>query len=303
MSPRRVRISVPRRAAVHAGWILVVLAAAGIGWGVGQLGREPAVPPPSAVVVLERSPVAEELPGPAEETPPVPAPEPRPQPRPAVRKPEPTSDPAPVVVVEPEPAPEPGTPALVRALRASKLAEDGDDGAAKLEAAALLSAHPSYSKLVDAFLHDDPDKVLAWLTALRVLQLAGHETICRDVARELKLSYAGTERVVESIREWRILHPRIVSVESSIAEDRYVVVTGTIENPDVTDIRRIRVRVEALDAAGNALDTTTVRVRPRLLPPGASATFQATFKRLDPTTVLRTRATIVEWESEAPGEG
>ena len=49
---------------------------------------------------------------------------------------------------------------------------------------------------------------------------------------------------------------------------------------------------------GGVLETIQVRVRPRTLEPGSAGVFRVEFSRIDPTFVLRTRATIVKWQSE-----
>jgi hypothetical protein len=305
-------------------WLLSVAAAAGAGWLFGSLAprpddhavatqgpREPGVWPGFGPLIAEADGIVEATPPPPvepEPTPDVPPAEP-PAPPPEPVEPEPV-EPEPVVetvdeiveAVEPEP-PDP-TPAsagiLLRALQASRAAEEDDTATARDEARLLLQDFPSYSALSAALREDGAGEAQAPLTAMRMLQLAGLEDISRDVARELLRSYGATERVAESIRRWKVLGPYIDSVGSSIADGRWVTVTGTVSNPDVVTVRRLRVRVDALDAARNRLDSVEVRVRPKVLGPGEQGTFVVEFRNVDPASVLRTLARITSWESEVP---
>ena len=94
-----------------------------------------------------------------------------------------------------------------------------------------------------------------------VLGLANQRVIVRQVdvshLEEAELIDALPYQVQDSIREWRILMPRVAELKSSIEAGTEVVVSGVIENPDVGTVRRIIVEVEALDAAGNVLAKTS----------------------------------------------
>jgi hypothetical protein len=109
--------------------------------------------------------------------------------------------------------------------------------------------------------------------------------------------------VVESIDRWKILSPQITSLESSVEGGDRLVVTGTVENPDIGDIRRVRVRVEALGPSGAVLAEAEGHVRPKTLGPGSHGAFTVRFKDVDASSALRTRASVVEWESEVLDAG
>jgi len=272
--------------------------------------------------VTTPAPTSPEVGSEAEHPDPSPRPAPVPAPEPAASAiapsippaetsvPDPLPDPLPVAPREIEEVPEPadGNTAaaidlLAEAERADRLAEVGDLASARDVAVGLFAAHPSYTDLVAALEGGGADETEARLRALRVLQVAGHDSISRELARELKRSYAGTEQVADSIWEWGILSPRITSVRSAIEGGRELVVIGRLENPDIGEVRRIRVEVEALDAGGNLLGKVEIRVRPRVLGAGLDTGFRAVFTSLDPTAVLRTRATVIKWESEILNAG
>ena len=69
-------------------------------------------------------------------------------------------------------------------------------------------------------------------------------------------------------------------------------------NPDIGAVRRVIVEVEAFDAGGDVVAKTTARVRPRSLDSGAAGSFTVQFTEIDPASVFRTRATVIEWQSE-----
>ena len=203
--------------------------------------------------------------------------------------------------VEPMELVEPAAPVVViteRYERAAELADRGDYEGARAEAEALLAEYGDYSGLIGAFREFGADEMRARLHALRVLQLGGLQLISVELARELKRSYAGSAEVLGAIHDWRILKPIIAQFDSSIEEGHGVVVRGRVANPDVGVVRRVIVEVEALDADGNVVAKTTARVRPRSLDPGEAGSFTAQFTEIDPASVLRTRATVVKWQSE-----
>lgn len=191
--------------------------------------------------------------------------------------------------------------AAARASRADRLAENGNVEDARLEAEALLAAHGSFTGLTSALIEGGTEELQAHLSALRILQLAGLDAETTELARELKRTHAGTPDVLEAIRRWRLLTPRITRLDTSVEDGGWVLVSGTLENPDIGEVRRVRVQVEALDAAGNVLTTTRARIRPKRLAPGGTGSFTVRFDELDPASVLRTRATVLEWESEVLG--
>ncbi len=201
------------------------------------------------------------------------------------------------------PAASPESGALARAERADRLAESGEDEHARREAEGLLAEYLSHSGLTAALREDGAGETRARLSALRVVQLAGGEALSTELARELKREYLSVPEVVESIRRWRILTPRITSLESSIVDGGKLVVTGTLENPDIGDIRRVFIQVEALDTTGSVLTATRARVRPKTLGPGSRGSFTVRLEALDPNSVLRTRASVVEWETEVLDAG
>jgi hypothetical protein len=193
--------------------------------------------------------------------------------------------------------------AFARAERADRLAESGETEDARREAEALLADYLSHAGLVAALLEDGAGDTRARLRALRVVQLAGDESLSTEVARELKRDKASVPEVVESIRRWRILTPRITSLESSVVEGDKLVVTGTLENSDIGDIRRVFVQVEALDTTDSVVTVTRARVRPKTLGPGRRGSFSVRFEAFDGRSIIRTRASVVEWESEVLDAG
>lgn len=309
----RTAIVMARRAAWSVGWVATVALAVFAGWLLGQRFW-----PPASHRVLE-SPLEQErnagaatLPQGFQVPPGTVMPEPaavEPEPEPQVLEqqpqlPPPVAEPEPVpeiVVEEPVEVVEVTQPPVVIAEgfeRASGLAERGDFDGARVEAETLLAEYGDYSGLIDAFLESGDGEARARLNALRVLQLGGLQLISVEVARELKRSYAGSAEVLGSIHDWRILKPSVARLDSSIEEGRGVVVQGRVSNPDVGVVRRVIVEVEALDAGGNVLAIETAIVRPRRLDPGAAGSFTAEFPGVDPASVLRTRATVVKWQSE-----
>jgi hypothetical protein len=203
----------------------------------------------------------------------------------------------------PPPLADPSAVAVLdRAQRIDELAKQDEIDQARADAEALLAEHASTSGLIDTLARGGADEIEARLVALRALQLGGETASSQDLARELKRSYAGTPEVVKTIERWGMLTPRIVSTESSIA-DGEVVVTGTVENPDIGEVRSVEIVVEALDAAGNRIATAEARVRPKVLPSGSRGGFEARFKRVDPTTVLRTRSSVLSWRAEVTSAG
>ena len=185
--------------------------------------------------------------------------------------------------------------------RAERLAEAGDQEGARSDAEALLAKYRNYSGLTSALVEDGAGEMRARLDALRVLQLGGLESLSTELAREMKRSYASTPEVLEAIRDWRLLKPRITGLDSSIEDGERVVVTGALENPDIGTVRRVLVEVEALDAAGNVLAKEQIRVRPKAIGAGGEGSFTVRFGSIDPSFVVRTRATVVKWQSEVLG--
>ncbi len=313
---RRTSILVARRTAVALAWVATLVLAfvagvwsAGSGWQADAGAHGPATE--STVARAELDPATTDplgaLPEPApssedavedEPEPAAPAPKPaaKPMPREKAPPPPPPVEP-PAEPVEAAPA-APAVSATELARRADTLAVGGDEDDARREAEALLATHGSFTALTAALAGEGADEVAARLTALRVLQLAGLESEATELARELKRSHLGTPEVLKSIRSWRLLTPRITRLDSSIEDDKRVVVTGTLVNPDIGEIRRVFVQVDGLDAAGNVLTTTRARVRPKALAPGSGGSFTVRFDDVDPASILRTRATVVEWESE-----
>jgi hypothetical protein len=310
MSEPRIRVTVHMTG--RRRWALVWLASLIVAvWGGWMLGRLPAPVERAGAEPVPR-PVFEPLIGALDteavaleqaarvETPVVEKPKPRPKKVAARQEPPKPEVPAPIPVepveeVETEPPP---PSALVRALQASRADEAGDSEPARETARQLLHEHPSYTELMTALVADGAEQIQASLTALRMVQLAGLADISRDVARQLLQIYGATERVAESIERWEILRPYIDTVDSSIGDRRWVTVSGTVSNPDVVTVRRLRVRITALDGARNVLGTAEGRVRPKALAAGASGTFSIELKGIDPSTVLRTRAAVSSWESE-----
>jgi hypothetical protein len=330
---QRAVVVMTRRAAFGAAWLASVALAVFVGWLIGQrfspLENDRSVSSPGLPASVERpleqgiaageatSPQGFEdaLPGAAANAIPEPAVEPVPEepvateppapPSPATRGTASTSAiPSDEPIVEPvEPLELVGPVAPVVVItevfeRAAGLAERGDYEGAGAEAEALLAEYGDYSGLIGAFRDSGADETRARLNALRVLQLGGLQLISVEVARELKRSYAGSAEVAGAIHEWRILKPSIAQFDSSIEEGRGVVVRGRVANPDVGVVRRVIVEVEALDAGGNVVAKTTVRVRPKSLDSGAAGSFTAQFTGIDPASVHRTRASVVKWQSE-----
>jgi len=203
-------------------------------------------------------------------------------------------------VAEAMPAAEPAFESgpLARAKQAERLADAGVDAEARKEAAALLADYLSHTALSTALVAGGASETSARLHTVRVAQLAGAESLSTELARQLKREYANVEEVLESIRGWRILTPRITSLDTPVVEGGAVVVSGTLENPDIGEIRSVYVEVEALDERGGVLTATRVRVRPKTLGPGDRGEFSIRLKTPDPKSVLSTRARVVEWESE-----
>lgn len=326
--PRRISIVIPRHSARGFAWIFTVVVSAVAGWFASQRISPPGERrAPSAVVALTpeelrpiesakepqpeplESAVPEETSSEPKAVSPPAGPKPQPEPVPtealAAERSPPSTSPLPLTappplekVADPLPVTPPPVPITEGFARAERFADSGDVGDARSEAETLLEEYEDYSGMVAAFLASGTGEVRARLNALRVLQLGGLQAISTELARELKRSYASTPEVLEAIRDWRILKPQITKLDSSIEDRVGVVVTGELMNPDVGVVRRMLVEVEALDAAGNVLETIQVRVRPRTLEPGSAGVFRVEFSRIDPTFVLRTRATIVEWQSE-----
>jgi hypothetical protein len=302
LSPRQKLI-------LGSAWLLSVLVAFGIGWGIGR----PEVEKPTVIAealpepqpeVEEGEPVPPEIPAM-----PVPAPQPESPPvKPPVRREPPKPQPEPVAeepVVEKASPAEPATPlpgVLERAREIDRVLEEGGVEAARREASELLKECGTYDGLKTALAEDGAGELQARLSALRILQAAGYDEIGRDLAREIRRAYAGTDEVAETIRRYAILRPRITSTQSSISKGRHVTVSGELENPDIVSVRRIRVAVEALDGAGNRLGTVTTRTRPRRLEAGEVGSFTADFKGIDPSLIVRTRASVLEYEYEVLGE-
>jgi len=302
---KRTAIVMGRRAAFGLVWAVTMVVVFAAGWFGGQLdwsGVRPvaqaSVEPESPAIVVVAPMPEPASPSESEEVSLDPTPPAPPQPRlvaPPRVAPEVASIPDPPDVLPEVESIAPITEGFGRAVAA---ADAGEFRPARSEAEALINDHGDYSGLVAAFRESGSDEVRARLEALRVLQLGGLDSVSKEVARELKRSYAGTAQVLESIHEWRILKPRVATLEPAIRDGAGIVVRGVIENPDVGVVRRVTVEVEALDAAGNVLAKRTSRVRPRSLDPGAEGSFIARFADLNPDSVMRARATVVEWESE-----
>jgi hypothetical protein len=333
---RRAVVVMTRRAAFGAAWLATVSLAAFVGWLVGQRFTPPeingSVPPPS-LSAAER-PIEQGItegqatsprgledvrpPGGATNATPEPAvelvleeltatepPAIEQATQPATSGTAAISDiPSEPPVVEPVEFMElvgPAVPAVVITEgfeRAAGLAESGDYEGARAEAEVLLTEYGDYSGLIGAFGESGAADTRARLNALRVLQHGGLQMISVELARELKRSYAGSAEVVEAIHDWRILKPSIAKVDTSIEEGIGVVVRGRVANPDIGVVRRVIVEVEAFDAGGDVVAKITARVRPRSLDSGAAGSFTVQFTEIDPASVFRTRATVVEWQSE-----
>ena len=334
MKNMRLAVRLTRGIAIAVAWLLSVALAASVGWSLGlyESRRSPAAdrggsasvptgpdagspvrpgtgpdPRRSASAAEPGIEQRDEEPLRAEASP-LPKPSPTPAAKAAPKKkPAPTPTPTPMPEEPPPPEPEPviaedrGPSTLERAREADRLADAHQAERAKAEATALLGEVDSYTGLTAALVADGADEETAQLIGVRVLQLAGQDTTSREVARELRRSYSASREISESIRRWGLLSPRILSATPSI-EGSQLVVTGKLENPDIGRIRRLRVEVEALDAGGHLLGKVEARVRPNVLEAGKSGEFIATFKKLDPASVMRTRASVVEWDSELVGQ-
>jgi len=330
MAQKTNRLIVGRRTALALAWALTVVTAGGLGWVSGRLSLtandtspgwetggfrssemgaplrsfESQVPatiiePPVETTPTLDAPTATETPPEAIEVTggfPDVVPTPAVASTPSLSLPEPAK--LPETVVPAEPIPEPIFELIERA---DRLAEGGDPGKARSEAQALLGRYADYTGLTNALVADGIDDVRARLDALRVLQLAGLDEISTELARELKRSYASTPEVLLAIHDWRILKPKIISLDTSIEKGERVVVTGELENPDIGSVRRVLVEVVALDAAGNVLATEQTRVRPRAIDAGGAGSFTLRFTTVDPSFVVRTRATVTRWQSEVLG--
>ena len=68
-------------------------------------------------------------------------------------------------------------------------------------------------------------------------------------------------------------------------------------------VDRGRTPQQALDTTGSVLTATRARVRPKTLGPGSRGSFTVRLEALDPNSVLRTRASVVEWETEVLDAG
>jgi hypothetical protein len=197
------------------------------------------------------------------------------------------------------PAPEEtDTVLLDRVLECARLYRSDEKGAARQSAELLLSEHSSASALSNAMIEEEVGVVRADLLALRILQIAGRDEDSRDVARQLRKAHAGNSEVAETVRLWKILRPRVVSVESGIGRGGEIVVSGTVENPDIAAVRRVRVLVEGVDAEGNLLRTVDTRVRPKTLGPAETGTFEAILKGSDLEGIKRTRASVSDFQFE-----
>jgi len=261
---------------------------------------------PAEPVELEPAPVAE-LVAPPEPGPALPRKAPA---RPPVEAPQPVwpaeSPPAtePPVVPEPLAQAEPiATPSasnvLERCLEVESLAEDGSSEVARITAQVLLAEHVKHNTLVKALVENGAEPLRAHLLALRMLQVAGEEERALATARILKREFLDLSEVVVAIREWKVLRPRISSVEVSVESGDKLFVTGTLHNPDVTSIRGVRVHAEALDAEGRVIGVAETRAKPKRLGPESEGTFKVRIRGIDdPAAVARTRATIVAYEFE-----
>lgn len=250
----------------------------------------------------------------AEPAKPLSAPESATPSRPPVESPKPSK----IVKAPAEPAPPPGQepiarganpavpsalPVLERCLEIERLAEDGSGDAAQSAAQVLIAEHLKHNNLVRALVEQGAEPLRAHLLALRMVQVAGEEERALATARILKREFLDLPEVVGAIREWKVLRPRISSVEVAIEGGRKLVVTGTLHNPDVTAIRRVRVLAEAIDAEGRVIGVAETRARPKLLGPESEGTFKVRIRGVDdPAAVARTRATIVSYDFEITEE-
>jgi hypothetical protein len=196
-----------------------------------------------------------------------------------------------------------GLPVLERCLEIERLAEDGSADAAQNAAQVLIAEHVKHNTLVKALVEHGAEPLRAHLLALRMVQVAGEEERALATARILKREFLDLPEVVGAIREWNVLRPRISSVEVAIEGGRKLFVTGTLQNPDVTAIRRVRVLAEAIDAEGRVIGVAETRAKPKLLGPESEGTFKVRIRGVDdPAAVARTRATIVSYDFEITEE-
>jgi len=308
--------SLPTRLKLLMGiaWVVSVLAAAGLTLVVTLIsdgGSGEASPVADAVLQVEEQGPPETtgpevLPAPSENAAPTRIAETdRPAPTPAPRKRKPRTTPPPPPVEAPPTPVDPALPipgVLDRALDVDSLLATGEESEAEGKSLSILDEHRSYQELTDNMITEGVGEIRARLLTLRLLQGAGHDEISRDVARELRRSYAGTAEVAETIRRFKILRPRVTSLDPSNRNGRYLIASGTVENPDITSVRNVVVQVVALDAAGNRIGVITARARPKRLPAESDGTFKAAFRGIDPDTIMRTRATVMEFEYEVSGE-
>jgi hypothetical protein len=200
------------------------------------------------------------------------------------------------------PAPaESGSALLDRVLECARLYRTEDKGAARQTAELLLAEYSSASALSSAMIREDVDVVRSDLLALRILQISGRDEQSREVARQLRSAHVAESEVADTIRLWKILRPRVASVESGIGRGGEIVVSGTVENPDIAAVRRVRVLVEGVDAQGNVVRTIEIRVRPKLVGPAATGTFEGVLKGSDVAQVVRTRASVSDFQYEVVG--
>jgi hypothetical protein len=158
-------------------------------------------------------------------------------------------------------------------------------------------------RLAEDVVEHGAEPLRAHLLALRMVQVAGEEERALATARILKREFLDLPEVVGAIREWNVLRPRISSVEVAIEGGRKLFVTGTLQNPDVTAIRRVRVLAEAIDAEGRVIGVAETRAKPKLLGPESEGTFKVRIRGVDdPAAVARTRATIVSYDFEITEE-
>lgn len=238
---------------------------------------------------------------------------PQPQPsQPAPSRPEQTSPkpppaatkssaakPAPAAKAPATPAPaEAGSVLLDRVLECTRLYRNGEGESARERAEILLSEYVSATALSSAMIEENVGNIRADLLALRVLQIAGRDETSREVARQLKRAHTGTSEVTDTVRLWKILRPRVASVESGIGRGGEIVVSGTVENPDIAAVRRVRVLVEGVDAQGNLVRTVEARVRPKTLDAAATGNFEAILKGNDAAEIVRTRASVSDFQFE-----
>jgi hypothetical protein len=193
---------------------------------------------------------------------------------------------------------------LERCLEIERLADVGSTESAKSAAQVLIAEHLKHNTLAKMLVENGAEPLWAHLLALRMLQVAGEEERALATARILKREFLDFPEVVVAIREWNVLRPRISSVEVSVESGDKLFVSGTLHNPDVTSIRRIRVHAEALDAEGRVIGFAEAHAKPKRLGPESEGTFKVRIRGIDdPNVVARTRATIVAYEFEVTEEG